>query len=263
MRLVQADREGSSFSGCQRRQTHKPYHLSLSFENTINSVHHNAPTEKLIPWHQCSKHVITYRSQVHKFTTQACPQLLLELPGNSPGYLCFGNVWRSCWVTPYVSWDLDFSMIVSAQRIWLQLLKPHAAKISVCITELSHNIEGWMVRVQWVRVGGKQGAWYCKEENLRFLLNAQSQKCFTSQLTSAKSKYKNRIQYIQQKLFFVCEKVINDNNKFHNIPPGQYIAFFALLNHMMISWKKEPKELAITADVMCVCKELHFVLAQK
>lgn len=46
---------GRSFLCHKRRQTYKPYHLSLSLENTTNSVHRNAPTEKLIPWHQRSK----------------------------------------------------------------------------------------------------------------------------------------------------------------------------------------------------------------
>lgn len=115
---------------------------------------------------------------------------------------------------PYVSWDLDFSMMVSVQRIDCSCSKPHGTKISVCITELSHSMESWVVRGQWVRDSAKQRAWYCYEENLRFLVNTQNQKCLTSQLTSAKFKCKDRIQYFQQKLFFFCEKVINDISQY-------------------------------------------------
>lgn len=137
---------------------------------------------------------------------------------------------------PYASWDLDFSLMVSAQRIDCNCSNLMQQKFQ--FASLSYHII-WTAGLSECKELGmvtNKEPGTVKEENLKFLVNAQSQKCFTLQLTSANSVFPAEI------IFLLWE-----GNKWHFIINHwvNILLFFALLNHMMISWNTEPKELKL------------------
>lgn len=131
------------------------------------------------------------------------------------------------------------------QHRWLQLLELPTMKTSVCIiTELPHNKEDWIFRVQWGRNGAKQRAWYCYEENLRLLLNAQSWQYFTSQLTPAKLRCKDRIQLFPAEVIFLLWESKNDISQY--TIGSVYYFFCSTKSHDdLVEQNREHKELEL------------------